>query len=161
MSLRRILFVCIGNAYRSQMAEGFLRQYGGHEWDVHSAGLSPVSYLPRETVLVMAEKGIDVSRQHPKSLNSLHGVSFDVVVNMSGTPLPPVAGLVEWAVPDPVGEDVETLRRVRDEIEQRVQRLLIEQRTVRTIESQQAAGRPLIRKRPERKWDPEGWKRGR
>lgn len=161
MSLRRILFVCIGNAYRSQMAEGFLRQYGGHEWDVHSAGLSPVSYLPRDTVLVMAEKGIDVSRQYPKPLNSFHGLSFDVVVNMSGTPLPRVTGLVDWPVLDPVGGDADTLRQVRDEIEQRVQRLLIEQRTVRTVQAQDAAGRPLIRKRPERKWDPEGWKRGR
>jgi arsenate reductase (thioredoxin) len=161
MDTRRILFVCIGNAFRSQMAEGFLRKYGSHAWEVHSAGLAPVSSLPRETVLVMAEKGIDVSRQYPKELSSVRGTRFDIVVNMSGIPLPGISGVTEWGVQDPVGASTDTLRRVRDEIEDRVQRLLLTERVLQRTSPAPPAERPLIRRRPKRNWDPEGWRRVR
>ncbi|HAX41237.1 MAG TPA: hypothetical protein DCY80_01610 [Solibacterales bacterium] len=68
MTARRILFVCVGNAYRSQMAEGFMRAYAGRSWEVVSAGVSPAGLLPSETVAMMQEKGIDVSGHFPKSL---------------------------------------------------------------------------------------------
>ncbi|MDV7389826.1 arsenate reductase, partial [Arthrospira platensis SPKY1] len=86
MSPRRILFVCIGNAYRSQMAEGFMRSFAGREFDVFSAGLSPAPRLPRETVNMMAEMGIDVSDHFPKSLDGVLHIRYDVIVNISGTP---------------------------------------------------------------------------
>jgi hypothetical protein len=73
MKRRRVLFVCVGNAFRSQMAEGFMRTYGGREWEVASAGVSPAGYLPGETVSMMAEKGIDVSGQFPKTLDEVLG----------------------------------------------------------------------------------------
>lgn len=142
MKKRRVLFICVGNAYRSQMAEGFMRAYGGHEWEVASAGVSPAGYVPGETVTMMAEKGIDVSEHFPKTLDEVLGARYDLIVNMSGVPLPLPGVVVEWKVKDPLGGDEATFRRVRDEIEQRVQMLLIEHR------------------RPQRRWDPEGWRRG-
>lgn len=142
MKRRSILFICVGNAFRSQMAEGFMRTYGGHEWDAASAGVSPAGYLPSETVAMMAEKGIDISAQFPKALDEVLGRHYDLIVNMSGVPLPLPGAIIEWKVRDPLGGDEATFRKVRDEIEQRVQRLLLEHR------------------RPQREWDPEGWRRG-
>lgn len=125
MNRRRVLFVCVGNAFRSQMAEGFLRAYGGGEFEAFSAGVAPAGRLPRETVAMMAEKGIDVSEHFPKSLHELPWTGFDVVVNMSGVPLPGVPLVQEWKVDDPLGGNETKFRRVREEIEQRVQALLI------------------------------------
>lgn len=146
MKRRRMLFVCVGNAFRSQMAEGFARAYGGREWDVFSAGVSPAGRLPEQTVAVMAEKGIDISQQFPKSLEELLRAQFEVVVNMSGVPVPDLGPVIEWKVKDPVGGGEALLRKVRDEIETKVQRLFIELRTPRP-------GQPG-------KWDPAGWRRG-
>lgn len=142
MKKRRVLFICVGNAYRSQMAEGFMRAYGGREWEVASAGVSPAGYVPGETVAMMAEKGIDVSEHFPKTLDEVLGARYDLIVNMSGVPLPLPGAVVEWKVKDPLGGNEATFRKVRDEIEQRVQTLLLEHR------------------RPQRNWDPEGWRRG-
>lgn len=125
MKRRRVLFVCVGNAFRSQMAEGFLRAYGGGEFEAFSAGVAPAGRLPRETVAMMAEKGIDVSEHFPKSLNELPWTGFDVVVNMSGVPLPGVPHVQDWKVEDPLGGNETKFRRVREEIEHRVQALLI------------------------------------
>ncbi len=125
MKRRRVLFVCVGNAFRSQMAEGFLRAYGGGEFEAFSAGVAPAGRLPRETIAMMAEKGIDVSGHFPKSLDEVPWDGFDVVVNMSGFPLPGVPHVQDWKVDDPLGGKEAKFRRVREEIEQRVQALLI------------------------------------
>jgi arsenate reductase len=129
----RVLFVCIGNSCRSQMAEGFARTYGSDVMIPASAGLAPASSVARDTVRVMAEKNIDVSEHFPKALQHLSRVSFELVVNMSCRLLPPVAApVLEWAVDDPIGTSLENYRTVRDEIEARVMKLITELRRGQT-----------------------------
>ena len=163
MTSRRILFVCVGNAYRSQMAEGFMRAYAGRTWEVVSAGVAPAGRLPGETVAMMKEKGIDVSGHFPKSLNEVLRTNYDVVINMSGVPLPGVSNVVDWTVEDPQGAAEAKFRQVRDDIEQRVMRLVVALRQpgAPTAPATSAASPPQspFRRRPERNWDPEGWRR--
>jgi arsenate reductase len=130
---KRILFVCLGNAYRSQMAEGFARTLGRDLLVAESAGLTPVFELPKSTVRVMQEKGIDVSEQFPKSAMNLDAQSYDLVVNMTGLSIPSLvpASTRKWDVPDPVGQPDSVLREVRDEIESLVMRLVLELRQPR------------------------------
>ena len=129
----RILFVCIGNAYRSQMAEAFARALGRDLFVAESAGLSPVFELPEGTARVMQEKGIDISAQVPKPALSLDLKSYDLIVNMTGLPVPslPPASTRSWIVPDPVGQPDSALREVRDEIESLVMGLVLEKRKLR------------------------------
>ena len=124
----RVLFVCLGNSCRSQMAEGFARALGAGVWEVESAGLMPATIIAPPVREVMAEKKIDLGDQFPKPVEWMRSLSFDVVVNMSGHPLPEiVAGPVrEWRVDDPIGQSVKVYRRVRDQIEGLVRELLVE-----------------------------------
>jgi arsenate reductase len=129
----RVLFVCIGNAFRSQMAEAFARQLGKDLMVADSAGLSPMSSLPEVTVRVMREKGLDISAQFPKPVGSLDVKSYDLVINMTGlniSNLPPTSTRC-WVVPDPVGEKDDVVREVRDEIESLVMGLVLELRRMR------------------------------
>lgn len=125
----RVLFVCLGNAVRSQMAEGFARAYG---WDVikpASAGLMPALAVDPTAVRVMEEIGISISDAFPKHFRTLADrLSFDLVVNISGRPLPggSTAPVQEWEVPDPVGRTDDDYRRARDQI-QRLTLTLINQ----------------------------------
>lgn len=132
----RVVFVCIGNAYRSQMAEGFANRLGRDVLAAESAGLTPVERVPEATLEVMREKGIDISAQFPKAAGSLELKSYDVVVNMTGLPIPgsPPSSTREWVVADPVGADYETVRAVRDEIESLVMGLILELRQQRARE---------------------------
>ena len=82
------LFLCTGNSCRSQMAEGFAKAYGHDILEVHSAGLSPASIVQDETHQTMAERGVRLEGQHPKGIEMMMRVPFDVVVNMSGEQLP-------------------------------------------------------------------------
>jgi arsenate reductase len=129
-SKTRVLFVCIGNSCRSQMAEGFARHYGSDVIIPASAGLAPAFMIAGDTVRAMDEKNIDLRDQFPKSLKQLGRAQFDLLVNMSGFDLPPdVATPVrEWDVADPVAEDYETHCQIRDEIEGRVMGLILELR---------------------------------
>lgn len=129
----RVLFVCIGNAYRSQMAEAYARTLGRDLFVAESAGLTPVFELPEGTVQAMQEKGIDVSAQEPKSVLDLDVKSYDLIVNMTGMPIRslPAERTRSWIVPDPVGQPDSVLRAVRDEIESLVMGLVLEQRKVR------------------------------
>lgn len=115
----RVLFVCVGNAYRSQMAEAFARALGRDLLVAESGGLTPVFALPESTVRVMQEKGIDVAAQVPKSVFRLDVKSYYLVVNMTGLSIPSLsaANTRDWIVPDPVGQPDSVLREVRDEIE--------------------------------------------
>jgi arsenate reductase len=124
---KRVLFVCVGNAFRSQMAEAFARAYGADAVEPESAGIAPVLAVPEATRAVMREKGIELDSHFPKALVHMDLKTFDMVVNMSGLPLhaPPGVEMVTWNVPDPVGESDKVLRMVRDEIEQLVTGLLI------------------------------------
>lgn len=128
--MKRVLFVCLGNACRSQMAEGFARAYGDGVWEVESAGLMPAIMIPPLTWEVMEEKGISLEGQHPKPLEWIETDRFDLIVNMSGCDLPPELAERErrWEVEDPIGQPVRTYRKVRDQIEGLVRDLLDEVR---------------------------------
>ena len=127
---KRVLFVCIGNSCRSQMAEGFARTYGADVMIAGSAGLAPAFIVAPDTVRAMDEKNIDLRHQFPKSLKQLARAQFDLVVNMSGYNLPPdvEAPVREWDVPDPVSESYENHCKIRDDIESRVMALILELR---------------------------------
>jgi|SRR5208283_2683177 len=133
----RVLFVCIGNAYRSQMAEGFARRLGQDVMTAESAGLTPVDLVPEATLEVMREKGIDITTQFPKAAGSVDLRSYDVVVNMTGLPIPgaPKSSTRAWVVPDPVGAGYESVRAARDEIESLVMGLILELRRQRAREA--------------------------
>ncbi len=125
---QRVLFVCLGNACRSQMAEGFARTYGSDVMTPDSAGISPAMLVPLETRQTMAEKNIDVSDQFPKPVDMFPDKQFDIVVNMSGYSVPGYPQAREWKVADPIGGTAEEYRAVRDYIEQLVMKLVVELR---------------------------------
>lgn len=126
--MKSLLFVCVGNACRSQMAEGFARHYGPEDLVVYSAGSAPAGFVAREAIEGMKEKGIDISRHSSKGLLDLPLEEFDVVVTMGcGEVCPPVKAKerIKWEIPDPIGRNRAFFRRVRDEIERKVQDLLV------------------------------------
>ena len=125
-TLPRVLFVCVGNACRSQMAEAFARTYGPDALVAASAGLSPAMAVMPDTVRAMGEKGIDVKAQFPKSIRHMRRSRFDLAVNMTGFPLPDDIGapVEEWIVPDPVAMKYDEHCKVRDEIERLVMNLI-------------------------------------
>jgi arsenate reductase (thioredoxin) len=128
---KRVLFVCIGNSCRSQMAEAFARAYGSDILTVRSAGLAPASIVQPLTRKVLTEKNIPSEGQFPKGLESVAADSFDVVVNISGEPLPARTAAhrsIEWRVRDPIGQSESLYRSVADEIEALVMRLILELR---------------------------------
>jgi len=127
----RVLFVCLGNSCRSQMAEGFARSLGAGLWEVDSAGLSPATWISSPTRYVMAEKRIVLDDHFPKGLEEVRLDDYDLVVNMSGFDLPPEVKAPElrWDVLDPIGGPEKTYRKVRDQIEELVRGLLEEVRT--------------------------------
>jgi arsenate reductase len=126
MPLQRVLFVCVGNACRSQMAEGFAHIYGKDV--IHSAGLAPAMAVPEETRQTMAEKNVDISGQFPKPVSLFPRDHFDLVVNISGYPIPGYPLAVDWKVSDPIGGPPEVYRATRDLIEQLVMKLIVELR---------------------------------
>jgi arsenate reductase len=128
--LKRVLFVCVGNACRSQMAEAFARTYGQDALVAASAGLTPAMAVASDTVRAMAEKEIDLGGQFPKSIRHMGHSQFDLVVNMTGFALPDDMGatIVEWRVPDPVSMKYEEHCEVRDEIERLVMNLILKLR---------------------------------
>ncbi|MGA2271454.1 MAG: arsenate reductase ArsC [Bryobacteraceae bacterium] len=127
---KRVLFVCLGNACRSQMAEAFARVYGADALVAASAGITPAMAIPPDTVRAMAEKQIDLRGQFPKSIRHLGRSQFDLVVNMTGFALPDGIGapVEEWIVPDPVAMKYEEHCTVRDEIERLVMDLILKLR---------------------------------
>ena len=128
---KRVLFVCLGNACRSQMAEGFARAYGPDAMLPASAGLSPATRIPSDTVRAMREKNIDLRDHFPKSIRHLgKAAEFDLIVNMSGFYLPGTysARIVDWEVPDPISMDYAEHCKVRDLIERSVMKLIVELR---------------------------------
>jgi arsenate reductase len=128
---KRVLFVCIGNACRSQMAEAFARAYGSDILMVRSAGLAPAANVPSLTRQVLTEKNVPSEGQFPKGLDAVTGERFDVVVNLSGEPLPAPfvpARLVDWRVRDPIGQSETVYRDVAAQIEGLVMRLILELR---------------------------------
>ncbi len=125
----RVLFVCIGNACRSQMAEAFANRYGSDVLTARSAGVQPCEMVSPATAELMREKNINLDGAMPKGFDTT-GTDYDVIVNMSGHRLPP--GLAdrtrEWTVEDPIWFTRERHAEVRDQIEMLVQRLILELR---------------------------------
>jgi arsenate reductase len=128
---KRILFVCIGNSCRSQMAEAFARAYGSDILAVRSAGLAPAQTVATLTRKTLAEKNVPSDGQYPKGLESVAGDAFDIVVNLSGERLPArpsAARSLEWRIRDPIGQSESLYRTVAAEIENLVMRLILELR---------------------------------
>ncbi len=127
----RVLFACIGNSCRSQMAEGFALRYGSDVMEVASAGLAPASIVaPLSAKAMLESKGIDLSAHWPKSLSDVTG-AFDIIINISGHPLPPsitAKDVRAWAVRDPVLDDETVHLQVAAQIESLVQQLILELR---------------------------------
>jgi len=125
-SKKRVLFVCIGNSCRSQMAEAFARAYGADIMAVQSAGLSPAMIIQPLTTQVLAERNLNVNGQFPKNIELVMQQPFDLVVNMSGHPVPmPGARVVNWTVADPIGEKEAVYREVVSQIEGLVMGLIL------------------------------------
>lgn len=127
--MRRILFVCVENSNRSQMAEAFARKHGGSNVIAYSAGSRPSGQINPRAIRFMDERGIDLRAQHPKSLLDIDEAPFDAVVTMGcgdACPWVPAARRADWALPDPKNLPDDEFRAVRDEIESRVQALLRE-----------------------------------
>lgn len=125
----RILFVCVGNSCRSQMAEGFTKHIAGKDIDVRSAGTKPAETVSGKGEQVMGEKSIDISRQYPKELSTEDLAWADRVIVMGcGVADPKLEDVNEkvedWGIDDPVGQPVETYREIRDEIEGKVKDLV-------------------------------------
>ena len=122
-----ILFVCVHNAGRSQMAAGFMRELGGDRIEVLSAGSAPKNEINPVAIAAMAEVGIDIASQQPKILSTEAVLQSDAVITMGcGDACPFYAGkrYEDWALEDPAGQDLAFVRKVRDEIKVRVEALL-------------------------------------
>jgi len=124
-----VLFVCVHNAGRSQMAAGLLSQLAGGRVDVRSAGSEPADELNPIVLEAMREKDIDLSREQPKQVDTQAVADADAVITMGcgdACPIFPGKRYEDWELEDPAGKDLETVRGIRDEIEERVRALLAE-----------------------------------
>ena len=122
-----VLFVCVHNAGRSQMAAALLNQEAKGRVLVRSAGSEPASSLNPRVVEAMQEVGIDVSQEFPKPLTDDSVRSADVVITMGcgdACPIYPGKRYEDWDLEDPAGKEIETVRRIRDEIDGRVRKLV-------------------------------------
>lgn len=124
-----VLFLCVHNAGRSQMAAGWMRRLAGDRVDVFSGGSEPAEALNRGAVAAMAEVGIDISDELPQPWADEIVRAADVVVTMGcgdACPLYPGKRYVDWELADPAGEEIDEIRPIRDEIERRVRSLAAE-----------------------------------
>lgn len=124
-----VLFLCVHNAGRSQMAAALLERHGGERVVVHSAGSAPGETLNPAVVTAMAEVGIDISAKRPKKLTDEMARRADVIVTMGcgdACPVYPGKRYVDWDLPDPAGRAVEEVRPIRDDIDGKVRALLAE-----------------------------------
>ena len=132
----RVLFACIGNSARSQMAQGFAQFYGGDLVEARSGGSKPLGHVLPEAIKVMREKGIDISRNPSQSFDEAWVRDHcDLVVTMGcgDDACPAFIGkrMQDWELEDPKGRSLETFRAIRDDIEARVKRLLAERGALR------------------------------
>lgn len=124
-----VLFVCIHNAGRSQMAAGYLRQLANGRIEVLSAGSAPAQSINPVAVQAMAEEGIDIAAEQPKVLTTDAVKVSDVVVTMGcgdTCPFYPGKRYEDWVLEDPAGQGIESVRPIRDEIRRRVEALIAE-----------------------------------
>ena len=129
MTAPTVLFVCVHNAGRSQMAAGWLQHLAGDRVTVLSAGSAPADSVNPVAVEAMREVGIDIARNQPKVLTTEAVKESDVVVTMGcgdACPVYPGKRYVDWVVQDPHGQSLETVRDIRDDVQSRVTTLLRE-----------------------------------
>ena len=129
MSLPTVLFVCVHNAGRSQMAAGFLQHLAGDRVEVLSAGSQPADAVNPAAVAAMAEVGIDLAAATPKLLTDAAVQEADVVVTMGcgdACPIYPGKRYEDWPLDDPAGQGIEAVRPIRDAIRERVEVLVAE-----------------------------------
>ncbi|MEV8504108.1 arsenate reductase ArsC [Actinoplanes sp. NPDC051475] len=122
-----VLFVCVHNAGRSQMAAGWLRHLAGDRVEVRSAGSAPADQINPAAVEAMREVGIDITGQTPQKLEWETAESSDVIITMGcgdACPVFPGKRYEDWKLDDPAGQGVETVRPIRDEIRARIEKLL-------------------------------------
>ncbi len=125
--IKRILFVCVENSCRSQMAEAFARRHGGGKVEAYSAGSRPSGVVNPKAIAAMGELGYDLSRHPSKGLGDLPDVDFDYAVTMGcgdACPLVRAKARQEWGIPDPKQMDEDEFRQMRDFIEAKVKELL-------------------------------------
>jgi len=122
-----VLFLCVHNAGRSQMAAGWLRHLAGDRIEVFSGGSEPADHVNPAAVAAMAEEGIDIAGQQPQRWTDEHARAADVVITLGCgdvCPVYPGKRYEDWELTDPAGQSVEFVRTVRDEIRQRVEQLI-------------------------------------
>jgi arsenate reductase len=125
--MKTVLFVCVQNSCRSQMAEGFAGKLGAGVIEAHSAGSKPSGRVDPGAIEVMRERGIDISSQSSKGFADLPLRQVDYLVTMGcrdTCPIFPTVRQLDWNLDDPAGKPVDEFRRVRDEIERRVAELV-------------------------------------
>jgi len=129
----RVLFVCVGNSCRSQMAEAFARAYGTDVLEAESAGLQPARRVSRRTRAVLRERGVPTTGQFAKALDEVHLGRFDLVVNLTVFELPDGVKLPvrDWPVGDPSRKQITVYQQTADKIEHMVQELIEELRWLR------------------------------
>jgi len=118
-----ILFICIENSCRSQIAEGFAKHIGINLLEPFSAGSKPSGKVNGIAIQVMKEKNIDISYQKPKGLHDLPTINFDYLITMGcgdSCPMIKAKNKIDWNIPDPKGKDIEFFRKIRDEIENKI-----------------------------------------
>ena len=124
-----MLFVCVHNAGRSQMAAGYLQALAGDRVDVRSAGSAPKDEINPIAIEAMAEEGIDIAGNAPKVLTTEAVKDSDVVITMGcgdTCPFFPGKRYEDWELDDPAGEDIDSVRAIRDDIRTRIETLLSE-----------------------------------
>ncbi|MEV7610756.1 arsenate reductase ArsC [Microbacterium sp. NPDC089320] len=124
-----VLFVCVHNAGRSQMAAGFLREVAGDRIEVRSAGSMPADQINPVAVEAMAELGIDITAEAPKVLTTEAVQASDVVITMGcgdACPFFPGKRYEDWTLDDPAGQGIEAVRPIRDDIRRRIEALAAE-----------------------------------
>ena len=127
MSKPSVLFVCVHNAGRSQMAAAFLTHLAGDQIEVRSAGSAPADSINPSVVEALKEVGIDISNETPKILTTSAVEQSDVVITMGcgdACPFFPGKRYLDWALPDPAGQGVEAVRPIRDQIRKLVEELI-------------------------------------
>jgi len=129
LELKKILFVCVENAGRSQMAEGFAKHYGSGKFEAMSAGTMPSNEVNPLVIQAMQEKGIDISNNKPKQITTQMVKDADTIIVMGCSaqgfcPAPLLSKVIDWNIEDPKGKSLEKVREIRDEIEKKVRELL-------------------------------------
>jgi arsenate reductase len=122
-----VLFVCVHNAGRSQMAAGYLNQLSGGKIEVRSAGSEPADKINPVAAQAMAEEGIDIAAERPKILTAEAVKASDVVITMGcgdSCPYYPGKRYEDWVLEDPAGQDLDHVRPIRNQIRQRVENLI-------------------------------------